>query len=198
MLKELITELQHFISTFIGFFGFILWAWVGRVVYRFHRSLTESERISAFIIFAELPIAMGMGIILGGLVEYFTEREIITEGGLMAPALVAAGSYLGPRVLGELWNKYTEKPKPTHIHINSTPAESYEILLKELDLIDAQYGDRKYREEIIASEDIDEETRQRYKEIDQRASELRQELQRELRRHGQQTIPRRDRTDIET
>ena len=172
-----------------------MWAWVGRVVYRFHKSLTEQEKITAFIMFAELPIAMGMGIVLGGLVEYFTEREIITEGGLMAPALVAAGSYLGPRVLGELWNKYTEKP--THIHINSTP-ESYEIIIKELDLIDAQYGDRKYREEIIASEDIDEETRQRYKEIDQRASELRQELQRELRRHGQQTIPRCDRTDIET
>jgi len=116
----------------------------------------------------------------------------------MAPALVAAGSYLGPRVLGELWNKYTERPKSTHIHINSAPAQSYEILLKELDLIDAQYGDRKYREEIIASEDIDEETRQRYQEIDHRASELRHELQRELRRHGQQTIPRCDRTDTET
>ena len=104
--KQLISELAVFLSTFISFIGFILWAWIGRGVSRYTESLQAGEKFSLVILLAELPVAIGMGVMLGGFVEFGIMQEWFPVDHLIAPALVSAGAYLGPRMFREIWDKY--------------------------------------------------------------------------------------------
>lgn len=119
MLKELTGEFQAFLNTFVAFLGFIIWAWIGRLVSRYTTALENEVKMPWTVVFAELPIAVGMGVILGGGAEYATKQGII-ESELVQSAFVAAGAYLGPKLFEDGWKKWItgNKNHETNVYVH--------------------------------------------------------------------------------
>lgn len=123
LFKELISELNIFAQTFLGFLTFIIWAWMGRVISTFHYSQLQPFRTFKFATFiTEIPIAIGMGIVLGGATEFLVNQEYINKGSLIQPAIIALGAYLGPKIIEDTWNywiKNRQNRQTTSITINT-------------------------------------------------------------------------------
>lgn len=122
MLKEIVNELVSFSSGFVSFINFMIWAWLGRIIHLYYswRVGDNTTKFSLLLIFGELPIAALMGISMGGIIEYAVQQEWIERNELLVPAIIVVGSYIGPRLFGELWREYTKNSRETNIHIENT------------------------------------------------------------------------------
>ena len=75
----------------------ILWAFTGRLLYVLNLvRLGKRKRFLSVQTVWELGVAVGMGVVAGGLAEY------LGLSGLTAAGFIAAASYLGPHVIETL------------------------------------------------------------------------------------------------
>ncbi len=100
-------------STLVGAGWAVMWAFIGRLLYVLN--LVRVGRRKHFVSIQtvwELGVAIGMGVVAGGLAEY------IGLTGLPAAGFVAAASYLGPHIIEILLAWVAQKagiePTPSH------------------------------------------------------------------------------------
>jgi hypothetical protein len=90
-------------DTFISAGVAVMWAFIGRLLYIFNLArMGRRKNLFTIQTLWELGIAIGMGVVAGGLAEYIGLK------GLPGAGFISAASYLGPHVI-ELLLAYVSK-----------------------------------------------------------------------------------------
>jgi len=90
MLENLPPEMKN---TLVGAIWAVLWGAIGRVMYHANQVTLGKRRFFTWQLVWELCIAMGMGVVAGGLADYLHLQDMVKAG------FISAVAYLGPHLI---------------------------------------------------------------------------------------------------